>query len=228
MTPIRLIDEDPIDGKRLGRHVEHDPKSLEYPAAVAETLVTTLHHRHARIFDQGQLGSCTGNAMAGVIGTDPIYRGQGHEHANEKLAVELYEHATVIDGIPGEYPPDDTGSSGLAVAKAAQQLGFIQSYTHAFGLDHALGHLGLAPVIIGIAWFDSFDQPGPHGLLEISPDAQIRGGHEIEVLGLDVDAQTIRGANSWGPHWGDHGHFTMRWATFDDLLAQQGDVTCFA
>lgn len=226
MTTTRLLDEDPVDGKRLGRHVEHDTRSLDYPAQVAPALRTVQHHRHARILDQGQLGSCTGNAMAGIVGTDPIFH--TGDHVNEKLAVELYERATVLDGIPGEYPPDDTGSSGLAVAKAAKELGFIARYTHAFGLDHALGHLVLAPVIIGIAWFDSFDTPGPHGLIEISPDAQIRGGHELEVLGLDTDTQTIRGANSWGTSWGDHGHFTMSWATFDDLLANQGDVTCFA
>lgn len=210
--------------RRTGRHVEHDEASRSFPARVA-ALRTVLHHRHARIFDQGNLGSCTGNAMAGIIGTDPFFRGPGH--ANEVTAISLYEAATRIDGIPGQYPPDDTGSSGLAVAKAARTLGYIDAYWHAFGLDHALGALVLGPVIIGIPWFDSFDSPGPHGLLELSPAAQVRGGHELEVIGIDVERHQIRIANSWGTSWGDHGYCTMAFDTFGHVLHLQGDVVAF-
>ena len=39
----------------------------------------------------------------------------------EGFAVKLYEDATVVDGYPGEYPPDDTGSSGLAICKVSQR-----------------------------------------------------------------------------------------------------------
>lgn len=224
----RHIAETRIADKRLGRHVLHDPRSLEYPARVAPELVTTLHKRHSRILNQGDLGSCTGNAMTGLLGTEPHYRPHTHPTDNEALAVRLYSLATTLDDAPGQYPPDDTGSSGLAVAKGAQQLGLITGYAHAFGLDHALHALVLAPFIMGIDWYDSFDQPGANGLIEISPGASVRGGHELEVIGLDVERQRVRIPNSWGPDWGARGYCEMSFDTLGQLLANDGDVTTIA
>lgn len=221
----RHIQEHAIAGQRLGRHVEHDPASWDYPAARAAGLVTTLHRRHSRILDQGSLGSCTGNAITGLLGTDPHYMAHHHPTDNEALALELYELATQLDGYPGQYPPDDTGSSGLAAAKAAQQRGLIRSYAHAFGLQHALEALVLAPVIIGVNWYDSFDQPDSSGHVTISADAQVRGGHEFELAGLDVEHSIVRAVNSWGSGWGDRGWFTFSFADLDRLLSEQGDVT---
>lgn len=216
-----LLDETPIDGQRLGRHVEHDEASKAFPAARAATLVTTTHKRRSKPFDQGSLGSCVGNAMAGLLDTEPWH----HAHLGERTAIKLYELATQLDGYPGTYPPDDTGSSGLAVCKAAKQLGYISAYHHAFGLQQALGALVVAPLIIGIDWFDSFDSPTGDGELVITPNAAVRGGHELEVSMIDVDRKIIGGWNSWGD-WGPlHGQWIMSWSTFDVLLGNQGDVT---
>jgi hypothetical protein len=61
---------------RLGRHVQHDPRSLRYAHGVLpKTAIKTVDWtRRAPIFDQGQLGSCTGNAAAGLLGTDSATR----------------------------------------------------------------------------------------------------------------------------------------------------------
>lgn len=208
----------------LGRFVEHDERSWNFQAERAPALVSVLHHRRSKPFDQGQLGSCTGNAMTGLLDTAPFT----HSHLGERTALKLYEYATTVDSDPGSYPPDDTGSSGLAVAKAAKHYGYITKYSHAFGLQHALAALALAPVITGMNWYDSFDQPGPDGLITITPDASVRGGHEVEVLGLDVDAQTVRICNSWDTSWGDAGYCTLGWSDWDRLLSEQGDVTTAA
>lgn len=228
MTELRRhITETAIVGKRLGRHVEHDERSKAFPARVAD-VVTTLHKRHSKILDQGELGSCTGNAMTGLLGTDPHYSAKHTAENpvdNEALAVKLYEHATLLDNVDGAYPPDDTGSTGLAVAKAAQQQGLISGYAHAFGLQHALGALAVAPVIVGVNWYDSFDGPDNHGNVTISADAQVRGGHEFELIGLDAEEQFVHAVNSWGASWGLHGNFYFSFADLDRLLAEDGDCT---
>lgn len=208
----------------LGRLLKHDPQSLNFQAERAPALVTTQHKRTRHAFNQGELGMCTGCAITGLLDTEPWT----HHYLSERTALRFYKWATANDDFAGAYPPDDTGTSGLDIAKAAQHYELIGSYTHAFGLQHALEALVVRPVITGVDWYDSFDEPGPNGLVEISPDASVRGGHEIEVLGIDVEAQTIRCINSWGSDWGDSGRFTMSWATWDQLLTSDGDVTTAA
>jgi hypothetical protein len=203
----------------LGRIVQHDPRSWNFQAERAPALVSVLHERKRRPLDQGQTGDCTGMAMTGLLCTKPF----PHSKLSERTAIKLYSKATTLDDVPGSYPPDDTGSSGLAVAKAAKHYGYIKSYSHAFGLQHALEALVLAPVICGFDWYEGFDQPDSSGNVTIS--GSIRGGHEVEVLGLDVEAQTIQLINSWGDGYGVNGRFQMSWSTFDQLLSQSGDVT---
>lgn len=209
--------------RRLGRHVEHDERSLAFPAAQAPALVSALHKRLCPPFDQGNLGSCTGNAMAGLLMTEPYH--QGPWAFTEKEAISLYSEATKLDGVRGNYPPTDTGSSGLAVAKAAKNRRYIVAYAHAFGLDHALAALVLGPVIIGINWYSSFDAPDPHGLVSIAHGAYVRGGHEVELVGLDTGTQQVLAVNSWGVDWGNQGTFSFSWTDFDRLLHEHGDVT---
>lgn len=209
---------------RLGRHLHHDPRSREYP--VADLLDTTLPlttqvwARRTYPFDQGDLGSCTGNACEGMLATVPFR--QAHHRYSERVAVKLYMLATQLDGFGGVYPPDDTGSSTLGVLKAAKQLGAIASYRWGFSTDDCLRTLSqLGPVIIGINWYEGFDHPHDHGLLTIG--GSIRGGHELELLGIDVERREVRGVNSWGRAWGDRGRFSLSFDTLDRLLHEQGE-----
>ena len=215
------LPEHPVFARRLGRHIEHDTRSLAFPAARAVELVSVAHERHCPPFDQGDTGSCTGNAEAGLLMTDPLF--VDGRVLTEADAVVLYERATHLDDIPGSYPPDDTGSSGLAAMKAAKELGYITGYRHAFGLQHSLEALVLAPVITGVSWYEGFDEPSKNGTVEIA--GSVRGGHEFAVVGIDTDARTVRACNSWGPDWGDHGYFQFSWDTWDQLLHERGDVT---
>jgi hypothetical protein len=223
---ILTILEHAIPGQRLGRQIEHDLRSLLFPAAV-KPIADVIHLRHVPAFDQGQLGSCTGNAMAGALMTDPYY--VAGRILDETAAVGLYEQATTLDSQAGSYPPDDTGSSGLAVAKAAKAKGYLTSYAHAFGFSHALGALTLAPVIAGINWYTSFDSPLPSGECPLTAGATVRGGHEIELFGLNVESKQIWAYQSWGPGWGGlkNGTFWFSYDTFERLLTEKGDVTAF-
>lgn len=228
MTVVaRIIDEYPVPGKPLGRHVEHDPESRAYAVTAAPVPLRTVHHRrYGGPFDQGATSSCTGNAAAGAMNTAPLYT-PGRRILTEQDALTVYELATTLDSIPGSYPPDDTGSSGLAVAKALQQKGLISGYRHAFSLAEALQALQAGPVIAGIDWYQGFDSPNPAGVVEIA--GEVRGGHEIEILGYEraavpLDALVVF-ENSWGVGYGVNGRGKMSVRTLGVLLDAQGDVT---
>ena len=204
----------------LGRVVQHDPRSLAFPAALAPALKTVTHRHYGPVLDQGQVGSCTGNAAAQSLNTVPLRHGR--RLLTEIDAQGLYHEATVLDGFPGTWPPTDTGSSGLAVAKASQQAGWVTGYTHAFGLDQCLAALVLAPVIVGTNWHEDMFNPDAAGY--VHPTGAIAGGHEYTLLGINVKLARVTMLNSWSASWGRNGRAYITFADLGTLLADSGDV----
>lgn len=219
ITPtVRRLAHHPVPGKPLGRHLNHDPRSRAYAAPATDPVFSALHKRRVPIYDQGNLGSCTGNALAGALSTAPF-----RHQFREATAVRIYSAATKIDPFEGQYPPDDNGSDGLSVCKVAQTKGWITGYQHAFNINAALAALSRGPVICGIDWLEGLDTPDSSGLVRYVGSS--RGGHELEFLGIDIVARQVRFAQSWGPDWGDHGYGVMSWSDFELALANQGDCT---
>ncbi len=208
--------------KRLGRHVEHDSRSWYYQAPRAPRIRSVLHTSFDLPFNQGGLNSCSGNAAAGLLMTRPFHR-RGRA-LTEGDAIDLYRRATFVDAFAGTFPTADPGSSGLAVMKVARELGYVRAYGHAFGLEHALQTLVLAPVITGVNWYSTFDHPRARDAVIHKRGASV-GAHEFLVVGIDTDTQMVRACNSWGPDWGDRGYFQFSWALCEELLYLNGDVT---
>lgn len=231
---IQIIQEPLPYHPRLGRNFRRDSRSLAYPVRVDDAqLKTTWWTRHVGPFDQGSLGSCTGNAGEGNMVTDPFFTTLTPADPytpDEDGAVALYSKATQLDTYPGQYPSDDTGSDGLAVAQALKLVGMISGYTHAFDGPTARLALTKAPGIVGIKWYDGMFTPSPEG--EVTISGSLAGGHELSFDGIDVENQRVWFTQSWGPGFGVTrdgipGRGWMSFETFDSLMADGGDLVQF-
>lgn len=229
MTDVRRIHipEHVIPGKRLGRHAAFDPRSRDYRVTTPQPVHSQSWTRTVKAFDQGNLGSCTGNGTEGALATQPL-RQAGHRYS-ETQAVTIYKKATQLDGFDGTYPPDDTGSTVLAAMKAAQALGKITGYLWALGIDDALAGLAnKGPLVVGVNWYEGFDNPDVDGNVSIS--GQVRGGHCFEIRSIllgptgGLDDTVLTAVNSWGTSWGVHGEFRFTARTLARLLEHDGEA----
>ena len=224
---------------RLKRHVNHDSRSLNYPVQAAPDptkLKSVRHERFIPILDQKKLGSCTGNAgtynlAMGIFWDtvqDLVTAGKlsaSNATLDEQYAIDLYSAATKIDPFGGTYPPTDTGSDGLSIAKVLKAWGRISGYQHALSLEAALTALAEKAVIAGIPWFDDMFYPNSQGQLKIT--GSLAGGHEIVLSELDVENRRVWLDNQWNESWGQKGRAWLTWDDFGTLMHQQGDVTVF-
>lgn len=161
--------------------------------------------------------------MAQLINTDPFEACRPNGYLTQDDAVKGYSLATQLDDFLGQYPPEDTGSSGLAAAKAAVQLGYFRAYNHVFGFEHFTSVLQTQPLIVGTSWLDGMFDPDASGQVHVT--GNIAGGHEYLALGVNYETATLTFLNSWGTGWGLGGRFTMSFRDFSYLLAQDGDGT---
>ena len=219
---------------RLGRHVRHDSRSLRFRVDAEEiaSLSSVAHETHIPTLDQGQLGSCTGNASTkaigtGILWTEPVQHvlSETDEGLDEKYAVAVYSAATRLDNYSGTYPPTDTGSDGLSVAKVLQSAGLISGYQWATSLEALLTALARQPVIVGTEWTGDMFSPSSDGQLHIT--GSVEGGHEYCLDELDVDNKRVWIHNSWGETWGLNGRAWLTWDDMEELLHRQGDCTVF-
>lgn len=229
MNDFRYLAEWPGNPHRLGRHQvpaalkpENDVRALFIDRFLPIKAVT--HQEFVPVFNQGDLGSCTANAALGCLVTAPY--GKPGVNLTEADAVTLYELETKIDDsqIPGEYPPDDTGSTGPWSMEALMQQGKIRNYVHTRSFHAALRLLNDGPISIGVTWFQSMFTTDGTDSIVVDPSTGVAGGHQICIVADDVDNQQIRVRNSWGADWGNQGHAWLSWEAFDYLLDIGGDV----
>lgn len=223
MEPYIYKESIPSNDVRLKRHIYHDSRSRDFAFdTTGLEIVDVEHKRLCPIFNQGQVGSCTGNAGIGCINTEPFVPDHSIYTADEYGAIRLYREAEIIDGGAG-YPPEDNGSSGLSIAKALLNSKMISGFQHTFTLNDALKALTQYPIMVGINWYSNMFNPDADG--RVHPSGTIDGGHEIEGYKIDTKNGRIWFHNSWDTNWGIDGDFYLTWADFNTLLSQQGDVT---
>jgi hypothetical protein len=182
--------------------------------------------------DQADLGACTGFATVQarltrpfLLSTIPVTPTTLAEF--EQLGRDVYSGATKRDQWPGVWPPTDTGSSGSAALDEALARHLFDGYGTVSSLAEMQRALQSGPLIFGVDWYNGMFSPSRCG--EIKATGAVRGGHEIAIVGLDVDAKTVWGETSWGNEFGvcieGHcGYFYMTYGMVSQLFAAGGEA----
>lgn len=178
-------------------------------------LPAIAHQRYSPIVDQNGIGSATGCAGAGLMGSAPFSASAAEAAPYDyDYAVALYSGATRRDTLAGYYPPSDTGSSLVAVAKELHARGAIGGYVTGTTVEALLEMLQSGPVMVGTVWLSYMDRPTALGFVRIS--GSVMGGHaylcrEYAPDGADPENAVLTFDNCWGTAWGPlGGRFKMR------------------
>lgn len=204
-----------LDGK--------DERSRAFRAPLAEEIRTVQHRFYGPILDQW-VGSCTGHSATQNLNCKPLHTPR-EVYYNDSVAMRIYGRATQIDPWQGEYPPDDTGSSCLAAAKATQEFGYISSYRWCFGYDQLLAGLMLNPVVIGTVWLEQMFHPDSKGFLNVS--GSVAGGHAYLVTGYSKVFKYFTILNSWGIGWGRKGRARIKADDMRRLIQDDGEAVVY-
>lgn len=207
---------------KLGRQRVHDPMSRAFATrAVVDRSkwVTKLIRIYDPLPNPDQCHSeCTGCAKA--MEMNAVNNRLKGVVLNMNTAHSIYTLATHLDPFEGEWPPDDTGSSGLAAAKAAKQLGIGGEYRHVFnGADEVVQLIQTGRVVnVGTWWYDGMFTPDAKGV--IVPSGPQVGGHQFIARGYDLvrDLVLIR---CW---WGSYRDVLIKRAHLNELLQDDGDA----
>lgn len=198
-----------------------------------------LRPKMSTVLDQGNLGSCTANAIASAFQYNlvkqrmPSYTpSRLFVYYNERLlegTVNVDAGAMLRDGIkvintygvcpetiwPYQIPkfavkPSDTA---YRIALQDRAVGYYRVDVNETAIKTALAS-GF-PVIAGMAVFDSFlSRAVAKGGMVPMPTRydQFLGGHAVLIVGFNESTQRFIVRNSWGSGWGDRGHFYLPYA----------------
>lgn len=211
----------------MGRSfIHHDERSKDFRAvdvlrgAVATTKPRDRTWRRGGAYDQAYTTTCVPQTGKGILNTLPISRKIDYDIRSEYSIDELYDGAREYDEWPGV---DYDGTSGLGLCKYMKIRNLIDEYRWCFGLNEVLltlSHIG--PIGLGVMWKTGMWETDDRGF--ISPTGADEGGHEVELIGVDVSEKSVIGMNSWGPGWGVKGRFKLTWDGLEELLDNQGDA----
>jgi len=189
----------------------------------------------SKVEDQGQLGSCTANALAGAI--EFLERknkvpfkdfSRLFIYYNERVlehTINSDSGAMLRDGIktlakqgacsekswPYEVSKFKSKPGPACYQEALQHQ--ITSYHRILTLDQMRTCLAEGfPFVFGFTVYESFEtqQVSRTGIVNMpKPNEQLLGGHAVMAVGYDHAKQRVLVRNSWGTDWGLKGYFTM-------------------
>ena len=192
------------------------------------------------VFDQGELGSCTANAIAAALEFEQMKQQAKDVFVPSRLFI--YYNERVIEGTVDE----DAGAmirDGIkSVAKQGAPHETLWPYTIAkfrtkpapASYKDAARHQAVLyqrvtqdatqlkgclasgyPFVFGFSVYESFESQDvtKSGNAPMpDPKEKLLGGHAVMAVGYDDGPQRFIVRNSWGPKWGQAGYFTMPYA----------------
>jgi C1A family cysteine protease len=204
--------------------------------------IIDLRSNDSPIFDQGALGSCTGNALAGALEflekkdkVPYIELSRLFIYYDERIVentVSIDSGARLRDGIKtlAKLGVCSEVCYPYNIQNFAVQPGhkcYIEASKHKIKDYYRLNTLSDMlhclnngyPFVFGFSVYSNFetDQVAQTGIVNMpTPDESLLGGHAVTCVGYNDTTQRFLVRNSWGVNWGDKGYFTMPYAYLTD------------
>ena len=205
------------------------------PVAVTVPARIDLRSTCSPVENQGDLGSCTGNALAGAIefleDKDKVKFTDASRlfiYYNERVlegTVKSDAGAMIRDGIktlkskgvcPENSWPYITSKFAVRPGAACYKEALkrqITSYHRILTLDEMRACLADGyPFVFGFTVYEGFESPEVErsGVVPMpKPNERALGGHAVLGVGYDDGQKRFIVRNSWGTGWGQKGYFTI-------------------
>jgi C1A family cysteine protease len=218
---------------------DHRDKMYAAPAHVLKALPPSVDLRPQcpPVYDQGQLGSCTANAIGGALQFEQMKQGETSFtpsrlfiYYNERVMEHTVSEdagAMIRDGIKSVAnlgAPPEVPDWPYVISKFKQKPP-AKAYKDALksqailyqrlnqDLDQLKGCLADGyPFVFGISVYESFESQAVAKTGKVpmpKPDEKNLGGHAIMAVGYDDTQKRFTIRNSWGTDWGMKGYFTL-------------------
>lgn len=243
--PKRLIMQS-VNRKYGWKRDKSDARDIAFRLAAPVTLpvAVDLRPQCPAVYDQGELGSCTANSIAGAFefgllkqGLSDFMPSRLFIYYNERKmegTIKQDSGAQIRDGIKSinavgvcteklwPYNPAKFTNKPSPACYNAAKGNEATSYQKIDNTDLNALKQCLAsgyPFVFGFTVFNSFesDAVAKTGIMPMPTKRdQPVGGHAVMCVGYDDEKQTFIVRNSWGDSWGDGGYFHMPYAYMTD------------
>jgi C1A family cysteine protease len=201
------------------------------------------------VYDQGQLGSCTANAIAAALEFDQIKQKEKKVFTPSRLFIYYEERAMegtikedsgamIRDGIKvvakqgacpePEWPYDVSKFAQKPPAKCYKDAKKYKALTYQRLIQDQNTMKGCLadgyPFVYGFTVYESLmsDEVAKTGVVPFpSGKEKVLGGHAVLAVGYDDKTKAFKFRNSWSDQWGDsgYGYIPYAYLTDDNLAA---------